>query len=344
MVFGERGAGAGGGGQRADGQPPVGVGGMAEQQAQDLSTGITAGTGHRHRSHAAILHGYAVAANESDGPSVRLCGCRYRERCRFWMQTVRHRVQTSTVEGDRSVCYGPARRPSYSLRRGAGPSSAVWRSSAAASSAPPLPGRSCSDSPMPMSRSSKKRTASLRTRPVATAGSSTPASTTDLVRPKPCCAAGVSASSRRSAKNAGSAESPAGRSLSRSTTWSVGGWTTSKPGRWRTGYRASGSSVPTDLRELEAHVVVSHALHSPIHLDVDFTEVTQALVADAVAAGAKIAPRARGGRYPARRLRRRGRCAHRRRYRAGCVRPGHCVWRAAERPAGRDGRRRPATR
>ena len=59
MVFGERGARAGGGGQRADGQPTVGVGGMAEQQPQDLPAGITAGTGHRHRSHAAILHGYA---------------------------------------------------------------------------------------------------------------------------------------------------------------------------------------------------------------------------------------------------------------------------------------------
>ena len=52
MVFGERGARAGRGGQRADGQPTVGVGGMPEQQPQDLSTRITAGTGHRHRSHA----------------------------------------------------------------------------------------------------------------------------------------------------------------------------------------------------------------------------------------------------------------------------------------------------
>ena len=36
VVFGERRARAGGGGQRADGQPTVGVGGMAEQQPQDF--------------------------------------------------------------------------------------------------------------------------------------------------------------------------------------------------------------------------------------------------------------------------------------------------------------------
>jgi hypothetical protein len=59
MVFGDGGPGAGGSGQRTDGQPPVGVRRMAEQQAQDLSTGISAGTGDRDRRHAAILHGYA---------------------------------------------------------------------------------------------------------------------------------------------------------------------------------------------------------------------------------------------------------------------------------------------
>jgi hypothetical protein len=32
---------------------------MAEEQPQDLSTGISAGTGDRDRRHAAILHGYA---------------------------------------------------------------------------------------------------------------------------------------------------------------------------------------------------------------------------------------------------------------------------------------------
>ena len=59
VVLSEGGACAGGGGQRADGQPPVGVGGVAEQQPQDLPTRISAGTGHGHRRHAAILHGYA---------------------------------------------------------------------------------------------------------------------------------------------------------------------------------------------------------------------------------------------------------------------------------------------
>ena len=61
VVFGERRARAGGRGERADGQPSVGVGGVAEQQPQDLSTRISAGTGHGHRSHAAILHGYAIS-------------------------------------------------------------------------------------------------------------------------------------------------------------------------------------------------------------------------------------------------------------------------------------------
>ena len=47
MMLGQRRAGAGGGGQRADRQPAVGICGMSEQQPQDLSAGITAGTGHR---------------------------------------------------------------------------------------------------------------------------------------------------------------------------------------------------------------------------------------------------------------------------------------------------------
>ena len=59
VVLGERGARAGGGGQCADGQPSVGVRRVAKQQPQDLSAGVAAGTGHRDRSHAAILHGYA---------------------------------------------------------------------------------------------------------------------------------------------------------------------------------------------------------------------------------------------------------------------------------------------
>jgi hypothetical protein len=59
MMFGDGGPYAGRGGQCADGQPPVGVGRMAEKQPQDLSTGISAGTSHSDRRHAAILHGYA---------------------------------------------------------------------------------------------------------------------------------------------------------------------------------------------------------------------------------------------------------------------------------------------
>jgi hypothetical protein len=59
MVLGKGRACAGRCGQRADGQPPVGVGRMAEEQPEDLSTGISAGTGDRDRRHAAILHGYA---------------------------------------------------------------------------------------------------------------------------------------------------------------------------------------------------------------------------------------------------------------------------------------------
>jgi (S)-2-hydroxyglutarate dehydrogenase len=45
---------------------------------------------------------------------------------------------------------------------------------------------------------------------------------------------------------------------------------------------------PEELRELEPHVRGVAALHSPFTSIVDFAEVTQALAADAVAAGAKI--------------------------------------------------------
>ena len=48
MVFSERCARAGGGGQRADRQPPVVVGGVPEQQPQDLAARVAAGTGHRY--------------------------------------------------------------------------------------------------------------------------------------------------------------------------------------------------------------------------------------------------------------------------------------------------------
>ena len=51
VVFGELRAGAGGGGQRADTQAPVGVGRMAQQQSQDLSARITAGARDRYRCH-----------------------------------------------------------------------------------------------------------------------------------------------------------------------------------------------------------------------------------------------------------------------------------------------------
>jgi (S)-2-hydroxyglutarate dehydrogenase len=46
---------------------------------------------------------------------------------------------------------------------------------------------------------------------------------------------------------------------------------------------------PDELRELEPHVRGLAALHSPTTSIVDFAEVTQALAADAVAAGAKVA-------------------------------------------------------
>ena len=150
-------------------------------------------------------------------------------------------------------------------------------------SAPPLPGRSCSNSPMPMSRSSKKRTASLRTRPVATAGSSTPASTTSPVRPKPCCAAGVSASSRRSrGQERGIRRIACGKVLSRSTTSSVGGWTHRSPGAGERG-TASVSSVPRSQRARAACTWCRRPT-LPIYLDRQFHRGDMALVADAVAA------------------------------------------------------------
>ena len=48
VVLGERGARTCRGGQRTDGQPTVGIGGMTEQQPQDLAARVSAGTGHRH--------------------------------------------------------------------------------------------------------------------------------------------------------------------------------------------------------------------------------------------------------------------------------------------------------
>lgn len=63
MVFAERAAGAGRRGQRTDPQPAVGVRRMPEQQAENLTTGISAGTGNRHLrriGHLPILHRYAT--------------------------------------------------------------------------------------------------------------------------------------------------------------------------------------------------------------------------------------------------------------------------------------------
>jgi hypothetical protein len=59
MVLGHGRAGAGRGGERADGQAAVRIRWVAEQQPEDLPAGISAGTGDRDRRHAAILHGYA---------------------------------------------------------------------------------------------------------------------------------------------------------------------------------------------------------------------------------------------------------------------------------------------
>ena len=72
-MFGERGARAGRRGQRADGQPSVGIGRVAEQQPQDLSAGITAGTGDRDGCHAAILHVYADSCKLIIAVSSRRC-------------------------------------------------------------------------------------------------------------------------------------------------------------------------------------------------------------------------------------------------------------------------------
>ena len=66
------------------------------------------------------------------------------------------------------------------------------------------------------------------------------------------------------------------------------GWATSKSGHWPTAFPAFASIGPEELRELEPHVRGVAALHSPSTSIVDFAEVTQALAADAVAAGAKI--------------------------------------------------------
>jgi hypothetical protein len=45
MMFGERAAGTGRGGERTDGQPPVRIRGVPEQQAQDLAARVSTGTG-----------------------------------------------------------------------------------------------------------------------------------------------------------------------------------------------------------------------------------------------------------------------------------------------------------
>ncbi len=65
-------------------------------------------------------------------------------------------------------------------------------------------------------------------------------------------------------------------------------WATSKSAHWPTASPGCASIGPEELRELEPHVRGVAALHSPSTSIVDFAEVTQALAADAVAAGAKI--------------------------------------------------------
>ena len=82
--------------------------------------------------------------------------------------------------------------------------------------------------------------------------------------------------------------SNAARCWSLSTMSNGRGWTTSKSVRSPTEYPVSASIGPEELRELEPHVRGVAALHSPSTSIVDFAEVTQALAADAVAAGAKI--------------------------------------------------------
>ena len=209
-----------------------------------------------------ILHGYAERCKcIKNGPSVRLCGGRYRDRCRFSIPTVPTSRPTMHCRRRSTRCY-PTDLPTRYYRSAEGRSmtgrvAVIGGGILGAAIAREILQRQ-PDADVTVI---EKRTASLRTRPVATAGSSTPASTTNPVRPKPCCAAGVSASSRRSAKNAGSAESPAGRSLSRSTTWS---------GRLDDiEARALANGVPgvriigaAELRELEPHVRRVAALHS----------------------------------------------------------------------------------
>jgi hypothetical protein len=48
MVLAEHAASTGGGGHRTDREAAVGVGGMPEQQAQDLAACVAAGAGNRH--------------------------------------------------------------------------------------------------------------------------------------------------------------------------------------------------------------------------------------------------------------------------------------------------------
>ena len=73
-----------------------------------------------------------------------------------------------------------------------------------------------------------------------------------------------------------------------STTPNVHVWATSKSAHSPTAFPALRTIGPEELRELEPHVRGVAALHSPSTSIVDFAEVTQALAADAVAAGAKI--------------------------------------------------------
>jgi hypothetical protein len=59
VVFADRAAGVTGRGQRTQGQPAVGISGVPEQQPQNLTAGVSAGTGDSYRSHRSIVHDYA---------------------------------------------------------------------------------------------------------------------------------------------------------------------------------------------------------------------------------------------------------------------------------------------
>jgi len=60
MVFAKGRPCAGCSGKRADRESTVDVGGVPEKQTENLAAGISAGTGHGHRSHRMILHVYAA--------------------------------------------------------------------------------------------------------------------------------------------------------------------------------------------------------------------------------------------------------------------------------------------